>query len=87
MCFGEPARVITIDGTDATVDTLDGPLEVSLVVLTAQHHTVQPGDWVVVSLGLAIDTLDRAEAADLWNQLTELRQLDLLSIPLSETVP
>ena len=75
MCFGEPGRISTIDGSNATVDTLDGALEVSLMVLRAQHREVRPGDWVLVSLGLAIDLMDQHEALAMRAQLAELHDI------------
>jgi len=85
MCLGEPARVRSIDGTNAAVETLDGVIEVSLVVLAAQHRAVHPGDWVVVSIGLAIDVLDAAEALELTGRLAELRGWE--TAPTPEMLP
>lgn len=65
MCLGEVARVESVDDLTADVLTATGLREVSLVVLRGQGHRVAPGDWIVTSMGFALDTLDESEAKDL----------------------
>lgn len=86
MCFGEPGRISTIDGSNATVDTLDGELEVSLMVLRAQHREVRPGDWVLVSLGLAIDTMCQDDALAMRAQLAAFHDADRAVMMSQEAV-
>lgn len=76
MCLGEPARIRTINGANATVETMDGVVDVSLMIIAAQQREVRPGDWVVVSIGLVIDILDADEAEELVTRLAEVRRLE-----------
>jgi hydrogenase assembly chaperone HypC/HupF len=85
MCLGEPARIRTIDGANATVETIDRVLDVSLMVLAAQHRYLKPGDWVVVSIGLAIDTMEPDDAQELMERLAELHRLEPTIVVSSET--
>ena len=40
-----------------------------------------PGDWVLVHVGFAIATIDRAEAARAWEVLSEIGQTSALAEP------
>lgn len=61
MCLGEPARIVAIAGDEADVETIDGVQRVSLAVTSAQGLTTRTGDWVLVSLGLALEVLDACD--------------------------
>jgi len=67
MCFSMPAQVLAVDnaGREANVDINGTERRVSLAVLTLEGRTVEPGTWLLVHTGLAVDTLDPADAADL----------------------
>ena len=67
MCVSMPARVLSVDtgGREAVVDVDGTERRVSLVVLTLEGRTVEPGAWLLVHTGLAVETLDAADAAEL----------------------
>jgi hydrogenase assembly chaperone HypC/HupF len=67
MCLSMPARVLTVDGAgrEAVVDIDGAERRVSLAVLTLEGRTVEPGAWLLVHTGLAVETLDPADAAEL----------------------
>lgn len=69
MCFADPARVESIDGDMATVRHADGAIEVSVLPLRALHRAVNPGDWVLVSLGMAIDIVPACEGEVRFEEL------------------
>ncbi|HEX7525518.1 MAG TPA: HypC/HybG/HupF family hydrogenase formation chaperone [Gaiellaceae bacterium] len=62
-----PARVLAVDsaGRDAVVEIDGAERRVSLAVLTLDGRTVEPGAWLLVHTGLAVETLDPADAAEL----------------------
>ena len=74
MCFSEPGRVRSIDGSMVRVETADGVLDASLRVLEVGGRTVAVGDWVLMSLGLVVDVVDDAEGCALVEQMRALRQ-------------
>ena len=74
MCFSEPGRVRSVDGSMVRVETADGVLDASLRVLEAGGRTAAVGDWVLMSLGLVVDLVDEAEGYALVEQMRALRQ-------------
>ena len=73
MCFSEPGRVLSIDGSMARVDTADGVFDASLRVVEVGRRTVAVGDWVLMSLGLVVDVVDEREGRALVEQMRSLR--------------
>ncbi len=73
MCFSEPGKVCSIDGSTAGVMTYDGLHDVSLRLMEAAGEPVAAGDWVLVSLGLVVSVVDDEEAKILFNEMTALR--------------
>ena len=67
MCVSMPARVLTVDGDgrEAVVEIDGAERRVSLTVLTLDGRTVEPGTWLLVHTGLAVETLDPTDAAEL----------------------
>ncbi len=59
MCLALPARIVALDGDDATVD-LGGVRKAVSVALTPG---VALGDYVIVHVGHAIGVVDSQEAA------------------------
>ncbi len=74
MCFFDPARVCSTDGTTARVLTTDGIREVSLRVIEAAGERVEVDDWVLVSLGLVVSVVDEAEAKVMFHEMAMLRR-------------
>lgn len=63
MCLGEYATVVELtDRGHAVARFADGTLrDVSLAVLVAEGITVEPGDTVAVSIGMALHRVDHQE--------------------------
>jgi hydrogenase expression/formation protein HypC len=59
MCLAIPALVLRIDGTSAVVSIEDVEYSASLLLL----DDVQPGDYVMLHAGFAIQKVDAEEAA------------------------
>jgi hydrogenase assembly chaperone HypC/HupF len=74
MCFSDPGRVCSIDGSNARVLTTDGEHDVSLRLMDAAGERVAIGDWVLVSLGLVVSVVDEASAKILFNEMTVHRR-------------
>ncbi len=62
MCLGIPMQIIAIDGHRARCQTGGVEREVSLFLL--QDGAIEPGDYVLVHVGYAIQKIDRAYARD-----------------------
>lgn len=58
MCLSIPAKVISIKGEEALVSVFGTQVSVSLVLLEG----IEPGDFVLVHSGFAIQTIDQEEA-------------------------
>jgi hydrogenase expression/formation protein HypC len=58
MCLAIPARVITVDGPEALVTIENVEYRASLLML----DDVQPGDYIMLHAGFAIQKVDKAEA-------------------------
>ena len=59
MCLAVPARVVELlDGDDATIDVDGVRKRISLALVEG----VQPGDYVIVHVGYALQRLDPDEA-------------------------
>lgn len=65
MTFAVVGRVASIDGETARVVTIGGPIDASLVLLTAQRQPIEVGDWVIVALGLVLEMISHADATRL----------------------
>lgn len=76
MCLAIPGEVISVferDGVRFAEVRFGGVARE--VCLHAQPHA-RAGDFVLVHVGYAIATIDRAEAARTWEALLSLGQLD-----------
>lgn len=58
MCLGLPARVVKIEGNVALLDISGVERKASIELL----EDVQPGDYVLLHAGCAIQKLDQEEA-------------------------
>jgi len=74
MRLGTPGRVVRIetDGS-ALVDIAGVNQNVRLALLTAARTRVEPGDWLLVQLGVAVARLSPSEASRLVPVLERLR--------------
>jgi hydrogenase expression/formation protein HypC len=60
MCLAIPAKVISVNGTTALVTIEDVEYTASLLLL----DDVNPGDYVMLHAGFAIQKVDAEEAAE-----------------------
>jgi hydrogenase expression/formation protein HypC len=60
MCLGVPARVLNIEGSEATVALGDVEYRASLLLL----NDVRVGDFIILHAGFAIEKVDPEEAED-----------------------
>lgn len=73
MCFSDPGKVYSIEGSTARVMTHDGLHDISLRLMEAADEHVEVGDWVLVSLGLAVSVVAEADGMTLFDEMTALR--------------
>jgi len=86
MCLAVPGKILSIaassddplGGQLALVDFQGSRMEVSLQLLPSARE----GDWVLVHAGFALQTLNDAEARELWEYLLEA---EVVSGSLGET--
>jgi hydrogenase expression/formation protein HypC len=78
MCLAVPARVVSIDGLDATVD-LGGVRKAISIALVPQ---AQLGDYVIVHVGHAIGLVDPEEAARTLELFAQLESAQMESAQL-----
>ena len=73
MCLAIPAKIINLNGSQASVDFGQGVLrEVNVSLVEAKV-----GDYVLVHAGYAIQVIEEKEALetiDLWNSILETSQ-------------
>jgi hydrogenase expression/formation protein HypC len=66
MCLGIPGRVVhVLDGNEgllALVDVLGARRPINLGML--EDATVEPGQWVLIHMGFALERISAAEAED-----------------------
>ncbi len=70
MCLAVPMEILEINGHMARCAARGVEREVSLFML--QGEEVKPGDFVVVHVGYAIQTLSREEAMLTWDLFDEI---------------
>jgi len=68
MCLAIPAKVISVDGTTARVTIEDVEFTASLLML----NDVNPGDFIMLHAGFAIQKVDPEEAAETLALLNEM---------------
>ncbi len=71
MCLTYPAQVVSVADEAAIVEANGRQQRVLLLAL--EHNLPVPGDWLLVQSGIALSTLDGAEAAQ---RLRLLRQAE-----------
>ena len=70
MCLGIPMKVVRIDGFVARCEAKGIEREVNLFML--QDDKVEPGDYVMVHVGYALQKMTPQEARSSWELLDEL---------------
>lgn len=64
MCLGIPMQIRAIDGFNARCEAKGVERDVNLFML--QHETLEPGDYVVVHVGYAIEKISPQDARSAW---------------------
>jgi hydrogenase expression/formation protein HypC len=72
MCLAIPMRIIELDGQTACCEAGGVRREVSLYLLPP--GLVEPGDFVIVHVGYAIQKLAAHEATTTWDMLDRMTQ-------------
>ena len=70
MCLAIPAKVISVNGTNARVSIEDVEYTASLLLL----DNVKPGDFIMLHAGFAIEKVDPDEAAETLRLLNEIEK-------------
>jgi hydrogenase expression/formation protein HypC len=68
MCLAVPAKIVDLEGTNATVDLHGNRIQISTMLTPDVHQ----GDWVLVHAGFAIQHLDEAAARETFNILADV---------------
>lgn len=79
MCLGIPMQILEVDGFIAHCEAKGIKRDVSLFLL--QDDSVAPGDFVMVHVGYAIQTMSEQEARSAWELYDEmLEQMEPQSV-------
>jgi hydrogenase expression/formation protein HypC len=66
MCLGIPGRVVEIvagyGGQLAMVDVQGAERRINLGMLEPDEQHLQPGEWILIHMGFAIERIDQAAA-------------------------
>jgi hydrogenase expression/formation protein HypC len=86
MCLGIPGRVVSVlegnAGMLALVDVLGAERPVNLGML--EDIAVEPGEWVLIHMGFALERIDEAKAVEAMSGLEMMgrgRDSDDLPVP------
>lgn len=60
MCLAVPGRIISLEGTRATVDLSGNTIEVDVSLI----EDPSVGDWVIVHAGFALERVDEEAARE-----------------------
>jgi hydrogenase expression/formation protein HypC len=85
MCLGVPGKVISIQAEQSEMPM--GKVSFGGIikeVCLAYVPEVKVDDYVVVHVGFAISTIDEAEAAEVFEYLRQMDELDEINIPQPE---
>ena len=70
MCLAIPAKVISVEGSTARVTIEDVEYTASLLLL----NDVNPGDFIMLHAGFAIEKVDPEEADETMRLLVEMEK-------------
>ena len=70
MCLAIPAKVMSVDGFTALVSIEDVEYTASLLLLDG----VQPGDYIMLHAGFAIEKVDAEDAKETMRLLLEMEK-------------
>jgi hydrogenase assembly chaperone HypC/HupF len=68
MCLGIPGQVIEVlaeyDGQLGLVDVQGAQRRINLGLLELDHEALNPGDWILIHMGFALERIDEAAAKE-----------------------
>lgn len=64
MCLAIPMQIIEVDGFEARCEAKGVERKVSLFMM--QDQTIEPGDFVMVHVGYAIQKVSEQDAQSAW---------------------
>ena len=74
MCLAIPMKVIEVEGYLARCEAKGIAREVSLFLL--QDQSIEPGQYVMVHVGYAIEIISREDAESAWELFDEMLAYD-----------
>lgn len=76
MCLSSAGRVVSVsaDDANAVVDVGGSRRPVSLAVLVLEDRAPEPGDWVLIHTGLAVEIIDEEAATALTDMLDDIQK-------------
>ena len=72
MCLGIPMQIVSVNQFMARCSARGVERDVSLFML--QHEDLQPGDYVMVHVGYAIQKMTESDAQSTWELIEEMEQ-------------
>jgi hydrogenase expression/formation protein HypC len=72
MCLAIPARIIKLEGDEATVDAMGNQFRARTTLLP----DVKLGDLVLIHAGFAISMIDEDEAKKTWQLIAEIDEFN-----------
>jgi len=70
MCLAIPMQIVEVDGFNARCEAKGVEREVSLFML--QDQTVEPGEFVMVHVGYAIQKVSAEDARSSWELFDQM---------------
>ncbi|MDR9435800.1 MAG: HypC/HybG/HupF family hydrogenase formation chaperone [Thiohalophilus sp.] len=70
MCLGIPMQIVEINGFNARCEAKGVERDISLFML--QDDAVEPGDYVMVHVGYAIQKISEQDARSSWELFDEI---------------
>lgn len=68
MCLGIPGQVVEVlaeyDGQLGLVDVQGAQRRINLALMDPDQEAVNPGDWVLIHMGFAMERIDEAAARE-----------------------
>lgn len=86
MCLGVPRRVLSIDEAlgMAEVEVAGDRQRVSIAMLRTGEEPVRPGEWLIVHMGFALDTIGEVEATEVLRQMATLEDPEAWFAPVGD---
>jgi hydrogenase expression/formation protein HypC len=81
MCLAIPGKVLELIESEGVLMGKTNFGGIVKQVCMQYIPDIQPGDYVLVHVGFALNKVDEAEAEKTWRALESLNQLDELDIP------